>query len=580
MSIPKFRLAWKGGAQEQMNILEKMALLLENILNELQRANGTLSSIDVSVGSVDTKMTTQLLLSQEISDNTSCACNALKDVIANQIEQSQILNNDLLLSQQIADNTSCACNALGDVNGKLDEIIEIINNGTPPAPVYEFVLNTNTYTLTKADFDNGYFDVSGISTKDGVLFDSVTTDLSATWIGQCTVLPSGKIRIGIFKDELVSGLDTKVDLTQSESNIMQTLQVIYVAGIADEFRLLAQPSQIDYLDTRTEMTIDVLSYSGGGLKLPALGSNWKIASYEVIPFGFEGKSFYRLKVKVAGVTTFDQLVKIPFSIPVSSPVGSDTVNFTVSNTKLVYEPINSDWQSPEGVKGYNPYTYDSFLGFFIYQNNASRLDGGVSGVDWYILNDSTGITAVINELIPEHGGGIVNTNPAVPFTLVAPAGYWSSPQQFQMKYIVGWDFQSLRVDINITLPVGLPLMGGKTQGVSESVLFTIPFAPCPFLGPTLPMSWDANAFENFEYPVLPNGYAGSRTVGELLPVSPLLPVPTFKLYIGYDLSQLFLMQYGWSLPLKNVGLIVDDTYRFYVVVDRLACYSSIVITKR
>lgn len=567
MSIPKFRLAWKGGAQEQMNILEKMALLLEKILIELERANGKLTSIDNGVTSVDGKMTTQLLLSQEIVDNTSCACNALKDVISNQMEQTQILNSDLLLSQQIADNTSCACNALGDVNGKLDEIIDLLDK---PNPVYDFVLNTNSYTITDSDIQKGYFDISGVSTKNGILFNSVTTDLSATWVGQCTVFDGDIIRIGLFRDELSGGLDTQFDLIQSESNIVQSLHVVYIAGIPNEFSVLSHTTEVDYFDTRTVITIDVVSYYGGQMVLPFLGANWVISSHTVHSFGSEGKSFYRLKVKT-NVSSFSDLVKVPLSIYIRNDFHSDTVAFSISGVEFGVELYGSNYTTDDGIKGYDPMTKTGLIRFYFVQNILSKQNGGLSGVDWD--------RPIVHSFFDwDYSGnmGVIKTGVSNSFFRSNDGSYVDS--DIGLKFIVGEHFYSLNLPIGVTLPVGMLLMGANTLTTPSNLFYTIPLAACPPLGPMLPMQWQTSNFNTFEYPLLPNGYSGNKTIGALIPVEPPYQADAYALCIGYHNDPLFLMQYGWSMAMRTGLGLIKDTYQYYLIVDNKACYAAVVIS--
>lgn len=577
MSIPKFRLAWKGGSQEQMNILEKMALLLENILIELQRANGKLTSIDNGVTSVDGKMSTQLLLSQEIVDNTSCACNALKDVISNQMEQTQILNSDLLLSQQIADNTNCACNALGDVNGKLDEIIDLLDKPNPD-PLYEFVLNTNSYTVTESDIQNGYFEILGYSLKDGELFDSVIIDYLNIFFSYIQVLQGGIIRIGLMPLVGDNGIDSTFNLRQSESDLVRSLYLKYVpvVTIPDEFRILAQPTQVDYLDTRTEMTIDVVSYVGGSMLLPAVVAPWSIASYTQHSFGSEGKSFYRLKVK-PNVSLFSDLVKVPLSIQISNSFGSDTVVFSISGDEFGLELLGSNY-SLDGVKGYDPMTYQDVVRFAFIQNYLSFLNGGVEGIDW---RKPSNIQAYFHS---EYTGnmGVVKTGGRTDFSFILTG----DPQYVNtfydnvvgLKFIVGEYYYSLNLPVVIQMPTGLPLMGANTLTTSSNLFYTIPLAECPPLGDMLPMQWQTSNFDTFEYPLLPNGYSGNRAVGVIVPVTPDLFPDSYVNRIGFHENSLFLMQYGWSMALKNDTDVIKDTYQYYLIVDNKACYAAVVIS--
>lgn len=185
MSIDKFRLNWRSNPQAQYDELQKMVMHLSNI------ANG-ITDINVKL-------------------------NVLPQIVT-------AINNQGLLLQAISDNTNCACNALGDINGKLDKIIEMLN-----LPVYKFALYVSSVDITPDIIDAGSFILSGVSTKDGEIFDQLTLVDEYDFIDSVNVISDTEIEIQLDPAYDIPEGTLVIQLKQDESNIIQQFNIYYEA---------------------------------------------------------------------------------------------------------------------------------------------------------------------------------------------------------------------------------------------------------------------------------------------------------------------------------------------------------------
>jgi hypothetical protein len=264
MDTKKFRLDWRNSPQKQLDSLQQMVQYLINMANKL-------TDIDSKLSVLDTLNATLLVIAEKVDSQN-------------------------LLLQQVSDNTNCTCNALQDTNGKLDEVIEILENWSPapPVPVYDFSLITGSFEYDDDDVTAGYVDISGISTKDGVLFDSLQVlygDGDPFVFSSVSVLPGNVIRLFFAPSFSPSGSGTSfLSLTQSESNISQYLSYSYSAPVVNYVEL----TNGTVVPLRTAVDVAVLSSFDSSI---VIGGN----SY--------------LRSSIAGVHIFDGPLFTDFSVP-------------------------------------------------------------------------------------------------------------------------------------------------------------------------------------------------------------------------------------------------------------------------
>lgn len=183
--IDKFRLNWRSNPQAQYDELQKMVMHLSNIANSMTDINVKL--------------------------------NVLPQIVT-------AINNQSLLLQAISDNTNCTCNALGDISGKLDKIIEMLN-----LPVYKFALYVSSVDISPDIIDAGSFVLSGVSTKDGEIFDQLTLVDEYDFIDSVNVISDTEIEIQLDPAYDIPEGTLVIQVQQAESNIIQQFNIYYEA---------------------------------------------------------------------------------------------------------------------------------------------------------------------------------------------------------------------------------------------------------------------------------------------------------------------------------------------------------------
>lgn len=207
--IEKFRLGWRSNPQQQYNDLQKMVMHLTNI------ANG-ITDIDIKLNVLPqliTAINSQSLLLQAIADNTACACNALSSIDFHIVEMHE------------------------DMNNKLDYIAQLVTElepappapGPDPVPVYVFDVYTTFVDITPEMIDAGSFVLSGVSTKDGEIFDQLTLVDEYDFIDSVNVISDTEIEIQLDPAYDIPEGTLVIQVQQAESNIIQQFSIYYEA---------------------------------------------------------------------------------------------------------------------------------------------------------------------------------------------------------------------------------------------------------------------------------------------------------------------------------------------------------------
>lgn len=199
--IEKFRLGWKSSPQQQYNELQKMVMHLANIANSMTDINVKLNVLAQIKSAIDN----QGLLLQAISDNTACACNGLS---------------------QVNDNLSTINTNIGN---KLDYIAGLIQDGaTPPAgDTYLFELFLTSVEITQDIIDAGSFILSGVTRKNGAIFDELSLIDHYDFIESVSVLAPGQIEVQLVPGAEIPDGTLVIQIQQAESGIVQQLNIYY-----------------------------------------------------------------------------------------------------------------------------------------------------------------------------------------------------------------------------------------------------------------------------------------------------------------------------------------------------------------
>jgi hypothetical protein len=215
--IEKFRLNWRSNPQQQYDALKEMVMHLKNMLNVLTSVNNKLDALPVVVQlqqaqntllqDIKTIESAQSLLLQAIADNTACACNGISQV------------NDTVYSMH------------QDMNEKLDYIAELIEGIDPPVPVPVYVFNilTTSVEITQEIIEAGSFVLSGVSTKDGELFDQLTLVDEYDFIDSIEVISSTQIEFALVPGAEIPEGTLPIQVQQAESELIQQFNVYYEA---------------------------------------------------------------------------------------------------------------------------------------------------------------------------------------------------------------------------------------------------------------------------------------------------------------------------------------------------------------
>lgn len=203
MFIDKFRLDWRSNPQQQYNELQKMVMHLTNIANSMTDINIKLNVL----AQIATVIGNQSLLLQAIADNTACACNGIS---------------------QVNDNLSTINTNIGN---KLDYIAELIQSGaTPPAgDTYLFELFITSVEITQDIIDAGSFILSGVTRKNGAIFDELSLVDHYDFIDSVSVLAPGQIEVQLVPGAEIPDGTLVIQIQQAESEIVQQFSLYYQA---------------------------------------------------------------------------------------------------------------------------------------------------------------------------------------------------------------------------------------------------------------------------------------------------------------------------------------------------------------
>lgn len=198
----KFRLLWRNNPQKQYDALQEMVMHLQNVANGITDINVKLNVLPQII----TAINNQSLLLQAVADNTACACNGISQV------------NDNLASLH------------DDLNTKLDKIIELLGQNPPvPAPVFVFVLSLTSVDITPEIINAGSFILSGVSTKDGEVFDQLTLVDEFDFIDSVNVISDTQVAVELVPGAEIPEGTLTIQLKQAESNIIQQFNIYYEA---------------------------------------------------------------------------------------------------------------------------------------------------------------------------------------------------------------------------------------------------------------------------------------------------------------------------------------------------------------
>lgn len=286
MSIDKFRLDWRNSPQKQFDAMVQMVVYLQGMLNKLTDIDVKLNALTAISNLVSTQTQAILQLGDRV-ENMQTVLNTIAD-----LEKAQSL-----LLQAVSDNTSCACNTLQNVvqkqneqNSKLDTIIDILENPVTPGAIYEFKLTTVSHELTNTDLTNQYFDLSGISSKDGQSFPGVKIIDCPDWLNPVIEYPDSTT----FRLKLVAGVplpigEIQISLKQIESNTIQAFTFSYydyieLNGIKwAKGNLIADVSDATGMTSKLSQRMDVFGdYYQWGRKKAWIPGN--VAGWDKNPF--------------------------------------------------------------------------------------------------------------------------------------------------------------------------------------------------------------------------------------------------------------------------------------------------------
>ena len=271
MYIEKFRLGWRSAPSQQYDALQTMVMQLTNMANSMTDINVKLNALPIIVTTVNN----QSLLLQAIADNTACACNGLSQVNDNLVT----INNN--------------------IGAKLDYIAGLIESGaTPPAgDVYLFELFLTSVELTQDIIDAGSFILTGVTRKNGAIFDELSLIDHYDFIDSISVLAPGQIEV-----QLVPGVEMPygtfpLQIQQAESGIVQQLNIYYAAPPVPV---------VNYLVLNDDTVVPL--FTSGDIDLISTAA----ASSTTITVG--GVTFYKNQVKSI-VIADGSMFRLPYVTP-------------------------------------------------------------------------------------------------------------------------------------------------------------------------------------------------------------------------------------------------------------------------
>lgn len=349
--IEKFRLDWRSNTQAQYDELQKMVMHLSNIANSMTDINIKLNVLPQIV----TAINNQGLLLQAIADNTACACNGISQV------------NDNLVSMH------------KDMNDKLDYIAELLEGmDIPvPAPVFVFNLFTTSIDITPEIINAGSFILSGVSTKDGEVFDQIILVDEYDFIDSVNVISDTQIEIQLVPGAAIPEGTLVIQLKQDESNIVQQFSMYYQAPpvpVLNFVRLddgtivpLTSPAHVASLCTTgvasTSITIGTHTFTKYSVKEVCIVDG-SLLTNNTIPGNFcrefSALGYLTIPETVTAIGEAFLLKCTSFNQPLTLPKGLLSIGSDFLNDCTAY---NSDIALPEGLKTIDVYFMNACKSF-------------------------------------------------------------------------------------------------------------------------------------------------------------------------------------------------------------------------